>query len=502
MHPSEFRVVSEMKNRLSRVAFARHKAGLIGGLVVFTAMVLIPSPAGLSPEGWRVAAVAVLMVIWWISEAIPIPATALLPIVLFPVLGVTDIAGATTPFANPLIYLFLGGFVIALGMEKSNLHRRIALNIIRMVGTSPGSIIIGFMIAAAFLSMWVSNTATAMMMLPIALSIIALVEGEQGMADGRLESRFGLVLLLALAYACNIGGIATLIGTPPNALMAGYMLDNHDISIGFAQWMMIGLPIVVISLPIIYFSLTRFLYPLRLSQLPGGERIIRAELDNAGSMSRAEKQVAAIFILTAMLWILRPLIENAVPDISDTGIAIFGALLIFLLPTDWRKWHFVIAWQDTRRLPWEILILFGGGLSLAAGITDSGLADWIGSAFGALDGFSVIVLIMLSAMTVVFLTEVTSNTATAAAFVPILASVAIGMGHDPLLLAVPAAIAASCAFMLPVATPPNAIVYGSGLISIPQMAKAGLLFNILMVIVITTMVYLLAGAVFSFAFTP
>lgn len=491
-----------MNDKASRSELNRHKAGLIGGLLVFAALALIPAPEGLSPEGWRVAAVAALMVTWWITEAIPIPVTALLPIVLFPVLGITDIAGATTPFANPLIYLFLGGFVIALGMEKSNLHRRIALRIIRMVGTRPNSIIIGFMMAAAFLSMWVSNTATAMMMLPIALSIIGLVDDKQSIAEDRLDNRFGLVLLLGLAYACNLGGIATLIGTPPNALMAGYMLDIHGIEIGFAQWMMIGLPLVVISLPIVHFGLTRILFPLEPDQFPGSDKLIENELEKSGPMSRAEKQVAAIFVLTATLWMLRPLIQNAVPGISDTGIAIFGALLIFLLPTDWQRWQFVVVWKDARRLPWGILILFGGGLSLASGISDSGLADWIGSAFEFLDGFNVILLIMLAALTIIFLTEVTSNTATAAAFVPILASVAIGMGHDPMLLAIPAAMAASCAFMLPVATPPNAIVYGSGLISMPQMARAGLLFNVLMVFIITITVYLLAGTLFSIAFTP
>lgn len=460
-------------------------------------MLMLPAPEGLAPEGWLVAAVAVLMVIWWISEAIPIPATALVPILLFPVLGVTDIAGATTPFANPLIYLFMGGFMIALAMEKSGLHRRIALNIVRLVGTRPASIVIGFMIAAAFLSMWVSNTATAMMMLPIALSIIALIESDRALERGELETNFALVLLLGLAYACNIGGIATLIGTPPNALMAGYMLDNHGVEIGFAQWMMIGLPMVIISLPVIFLVLTRVLFPFRLKHLPGGVDVIKRELNKAGAMDRAEKQVAVVFLLTATLWITRPMLEPWLPGLSDTGIAIFGALLLFAVPLHWRQWQFVLQWDDAKRLPWEVLILFGGGLSLAAGITDSGLAEWIGSAFQGMGTVHVVLLIALSLLLTIFLTEVTSNTATAAAFLPILASVAISLGYDPLLLAVPAAIGASCAFMLPVATPPNAIVYGSGLVSIPQMARAGLVFNLLMVLVITCMMYLLIGFVFG-----
>lgn len=475
----------------------RHRIGLFAGPAAFLLVLLLPAPEGLEPEAWRVAAVAVLMVIWWISEAIPIPATALLPILLFPVLGVTDIAGATAPFANPLIYLFMGGFIIALAMQRSMLHRRIALTIVGLVGTKPSAIVLGFMIAAAFLSMWVSNTATAMMMLPIALSIIGLVESDQALEEGQLETNFALVLLLGLAYACNIGGIGTLIGTPPNALMAGFMLDNYGVRIGFAQWMLIGVPLVAISLPVIFLVLTRVLFPIRLKQLPGGADVIRDELKKAGAMSRAEKMVAAVFALTASLWVTRPLLEPFIPGLSDTGIAIFGAILMFLLPVDFRKHRFLLRWEDARRLPWEVLILFGGGLSLAAGITDTGLATWIGTAFQILDGIGVIALIMLALLVTIFLTEVTSNTATAAAFLPILASVAITMGFDPLVLAVPAAIAASCAFMLPVATPPNAIVFGSGLVSIPQMAKAGVTFNILMIFIITAVMYGMMGWVFG-----
>ncbi|MDZ7790057.1 MAG: DASS family sodium-coupled anion symporter [Xanthomonadales bacterium] len=480
-------------------ATIRQRIGLFAGPVAFIAILLTPSPEGLSIEAWRVAAVAALMVVWWISEALPIAATALLPIVLFPVLGVTDISGATTPFANPLIYLFLGGFIIALGMERSGLHRRIALNIIRAVGTHPRAIAAGFMLAAAFLSMWVSNTATAMMMLPIALSVVRLVEGDEG---SEKNDAFALVLLLALAYACNIGGLGTLIGTPPNALLAAYLLDNHDVEIGFAQWLLIGLPLVIVALPLVYLLLTRVLFSVDTKELPGGRELIRKELANAGRMSRAEKQVAMIFVLTAGLWITRPMIESWLPGLSDTGIAIFGALLLFVVPLEWKNWRFVLTWRDTSRLPWEVLILFGGGLSLAAGISNSGLAEWIGQAFDQLDGLSVVVLIALAVSAIIFLTEVTSNTATAAAFLPILGSVAVGMGLDPIVLAAPAAVAASCAFMLPVATPPNAIVYGSGRIAIPQMARAGLLINFAMIILITALMYALLGRAFSADLMP
>ena len=316
------------------------------------------------------------------------------------------------------------------------------------------------------------------------------------------RSGFALALLLSLAYACNIGGLGTLIGTPPNALLAAFLLDHHGREIGFAQWMLVGLPLVVIALPLVFLLLTRLIFPLRIDELPGGDELILGELSRSGRMDRAEKQVAAIFALTAGLWVTRPLLQSWLPGLSDTGIAIFGALLLFIVPTDWRKWRFVLSWRDTSRLPWEVLILFGGGLSLAAGISDSGLAEWIGSAFQRLDGLSVIVLIALAVSAIIFLTEVTSNTATAAAFLPILGSVAVGMGLDPIVLAAPAAVAASCAFMLPVATPPNAIIYGSGRVTIPQMARAGLLINLMMVVVVTGLMYLLLGWVFAADLIP
>ena len=475
----------------------RNRIGLFAGPAVFLIMLMMPVPEGLTEAAWMVAAVGIFMAIWWVSEAIPIPATALLPIALFPILEVGTVREATTPFANPLIYLFMGGFIIALAMERSNLHKRIALNVVKLVGVKPGSIVIGFMLSAAFLSMWVSNTATAMMMLPIALSIIKLVEHPDDISAGDLQTNFGLIMVLCIAYACNIGGIGTLIGTPPNALMAGYMLETYGVDIGFSQWMLIGVPLVVISLPIVYILLVKIIYPIKLKEIPGGRELINQQLKKAGSISRAELMVAIVFTATALLWIVRPLLESYIPNISDTGIAIFGAIVMFLLPVNFKKGEFVLKWEDAKRLPWEVLILFGGGLSLAAAITDTGLAEWIGASLSALSGWPVIILIVTSLLVIIFLTEITSNTATAAAFLPILASVAIAMGQDPLILVIPAAIGASCAFMLPVATPPNAIVYGSGLVSIPQMAKAGFVLNLVMVVLITTVMYLLLGYVFS-----
>lgn len=491
-----------MSENFLKKYLSRRAIGLFAGPLAFITMLLIPAPENLEPEAWRVAATAVFMAIWWVTEAVPIPATALLPIIVFPVMDVMEVAGATQPFANPLIYLFMGGFIIALAMEKTKLHKRVALRIVQFVGTSPKAIIIGFMGAAAFLSMWVSNTATAMMMLPIAISLIELVEESPENENGELETNFGLVLLLSLAYACNIGGIATLIGTPPNALMAGYMLDNYDVDIGFGQWMLVGLPVVIVALPVVYLILTKILLPIKMQTISGGRELIKKELDNMGRISQQEKMVGSVFLITAFLWILRPLLDDYIPNISDTGIAIFGAVLMFLLPVnnDNGNLEFVLKWDDAKRLPWEILILFGGGLSLAAGITETGLAEWVGESLAALEFLPIALLIILSLLAIIFLTEITSNTATAAAFIPILASVAITMGYDPLILAVPAAIGASCAFMLPVATPPNAIVFGSNMLTIPRMAKVGVTFNFLMVFVITFVLYLTIGYVFGVEF--
>lgn len=472
-------------------------SGLFAGPLMLAVFLLVPPPGGLGIEAWRVAGVAVFMAVWWITEAIPIPATALLPVLLFPLLGVGTVAEASTPFANPLIHLFLGGFIIALGMEKSMLHRRIALRVVSLAGPRPGFIIIGMMSATAFLSMWVSNTATAMMMLPIALSLIGMADREEAAGNDGSKENFAVVMLLGLAYACNVGGIGTLVGTAPNALVAAYMLDNYGVRIGFGQWMLIGVPIVVVSLPLIYLVLARVVFPLRMRRLPGGAAVIGGELRAMGKTSRAEKSAGAVFVMTAVLWVLRPLIEKQVPGINDTAIAIFGALCMFLLPANAGRGKFLLDWEDTKRLPWGVLILFGGGLSLADAITRTGLAGWIGAGLGGLGALPVIAIAACTLLLIVFLTEVTSNTATAAAFVPILASVAVTMGRDPLLLVIPAAIGVSCAFMLPVATPPNAIVFGSGMVSIPQMAKTGLILNFVMTIVITLVLYLLMGAVFG-----
>jgi len=469
------------------------RAGLLGGILVFVILLFLPVPEGLSDAAWKTAAVTILMGIWWITEAIPISATALLPIVLFPVLGVFSIGDATGPYANPLIFLFMGGFVIALAMEKWNLHKRIAITIVNFVGIKPSSIIIGFIIASAFLSMWVSNTATAIMMLPIAMSILELLDKN----DKSAKINFEIVLVLTIAYACNIGGMGTLIGTPPNALLAGFVLENYNIEISFLDWMMVGVPIMLVSLPLMYVILTKFVYPIRIKELPGGKELIQSQMERLGNISNQEKKVAVVFVSAALLWMFRPLLSSVVPGLSDAGIAIGAAVAFFMIPANSEENRFLLKWSDTKRLPWGVLILFGGGLSMASAISSTGLATWIGSGIGSLNTWPIILIILIVIALIVFLTEMTSNTASTAAFLPILASVAIGLGENPFLLAIPTVLGASCAFMLPVATPPNAIVYGSGKISIPEMSKAGLWLNIMFILLLTLASLTLVSWVFG-----
>ncbi|MGM0545793.1 MAG: SLC13 family permease [Bacteroidota bacterium] len=475
-------------------AFGRDVLGLLLGTVVFLGMLYVSAPEGLSAAGWHTAAVGALMAIWWITEALPIPVTSLLPVVLLPILGVVEVSDATTPYANPLIFLFMGGFFIAIAMEKWDLHKRIALNIVGFVGVNPASIILGFMLASAFLSMWVSNTATALMMLPIGLSILHLSENQD---EERSKRNFEIVLVLSIAYGCNIGGVGTLIGTPPNALLAGFMNENYGLEIGFVEWMKVGVPFVIIALPVAYWMLTKILYPIRQQSLAGGQQLIQRKLSDLGVMSNAEKKVAWVFSLTAICWMFRPLLSEVVPGLSDAGIAIGGGVAMFLIPVKFKERQFLLSWPDVQSLPWGVLILFGGGLSLASAISSTGLAEWIGGGVGAFTNWPLFLLVGLVLLLMIFLTEITSNTATAAAFLPILASVAIGLGENPLLLAVPAAIGASCAFMLPVATPPNAIVYGSGKITIPEMSKAGLWLNLTFIILLTTAAFTLIQFVFG-----
>jgi solute carrier family 13 (sodium-dependent dicarboxylate transporter), member 2/3/5 len=359
----------------------------------------------------------------------------------------------------------------------------------------PHTVVFGFMAATAFLSMWVSNTATAVMMLPIGLSVVQLVRPQAG--AGPMDFNFAIALMLGIAYAASIGGLATLIGTPPNALLAAFMLEAYDVEVGFAQWMVVGLPLVLVSLPLAWLILTRVAFPIRIREIPGGRAAIQAEYMKLGRATYAEKWIGAIFAATALLWITRPLLSGWLPGLSDTGIAITGALATFLVPVDLKRGEFLMDWQSAEKLPWGVLLLFGGGLALAEAVTATGLAQWIGAAMAALDQLPLLMLIIALTAVVIFLTELTSNTATAAAFLPLIASLAVALGEDPFLLLVPAAIAASCAFMLPVATPPNAIVYGSGFVTIPQMARGGAWLNVLFIGLITALAYSLVLLAFG-----
>lgn len=466
--------------------------GFFGGLLVFVLMLFSSPPENLSLAGWRTAAVALLMATWWVTEVIPIFATALIPLVLFPILDITDIDAAAAPYADPMIYLFLGGFIIAIAMKRWDLHRRIALGIISFIGAKPRNIIAGFIVSSAFMSMWVSNTAATMMMLPIGLSVIQLTKtGTQDPEKLRQNRNFALALMLGIAYAANVGGLGTVIGTPTNALMIAFVNDAYNMEITFAQWMGLGVPVVILGLPIIFYTLTNIVFPVRLKTVPGGREYIDDEMKRLGTISRPEIIVGSVFVLVALLWIGRPLLEPVIPGLSDASIAIFGALLLFLIPVNLDKSVFIMRWRDAEEVPWGVLILFGGGLSLAGAIQKTGLAEWVGGYFSILGGWPVILTIFVIAIIIIMFTELASNSATAAAFLPVIASVAIGIGQDPLLFAIPITMVASCAFMLPVATPPNAIVYGSGVMNIPQMVRAGLVLNLFFAMLITLLTYFL-----------
>ncbi len=485
----------------------RQRVGMVLGPLLFVLMLVLPTPAGMEPGAQKMAAVALLMATWWMCESIPIPATSLLPIALFPLLGIMHTKQATAPYASHLIFLFMGGFIIALAMQRWNLHRRIAMNIVKAVGFSPGRLIFGFMVATAALSAFVSNTATTVMMMPIGLAIISHVvdegtkEGLNKQIDFSPEKfAFGLNLMLGIAYAASIGGIATLIGTPPNTVLAGYLQKTYGYEITFANWMIVGVPLVVVMLPMCWLWLTRVANPMKLKKVPGGRDMISAELKKMGSMSTGERWTSLVFGLTAVGWIFRKQLGFLFADpklVTDAAIAMTGAIVLFLIPINLKKNEFVMDWHWASKMPWGVLILFGGGLSMAAGFKATKLADWIGNQVSLLENAPVLVLVIAVATLIIFLTELTSNTATSAMVMPILSAVAIGLGQSPLLLVVPAAIAASCAFMLPVATPPNAIVFGSGYVTIPQMAKSGFGLNILGIVITVVVTYLLVIPVFD-----
>jgi solute carrier family 13 (sodium-dependent dicarboxylate transporter), member 2/3/5 len=496
--------VAETGPRTNRVG---RWALIVGPLVAIGVYFVVPDQAGsgdsiveLGHAGRATAAIGVLMAIWWMTEALHVSATALLPVALFPLFDVLAVDAAAAPYANPLIFLFLGGFLLALSMQRWGLERRIALVALRLVGTEPRVVVGGFMVLTAVFSMWVSNTATVAMMLPIALSVIdaAVPDGRDALLQGSDApgSRFARSLLLGIAASASIGGVGTLIGTPPNLFLASFARDELGIDISFSEWLMVGIPLVAVFLPIAWFLLTFVLFRPDVER-SGLDRLLD-DVGPSGRMQRAEWVVLVVFTMTALAWVFRPLLEDVsvlggrpFAGLSDAGIAVIAGVVLFIAPSGRGEGERVLDWETARQLPWGILLLFGGGLSLAAAIAATGVDDFLGLQVEGLDVHPVILIMVVSAG-VVFLTEMTSNTATAAALVPIVAAVAPGLGIHPLALAIPVAVAASLAFMLPVATPPNAIVFGSGFVAMPDMMRMGLRLNVVSIAIITSWVPLLA----------
>lgn len=470
-------------NRIKRLGF-------ILGPLIYTLILLFFKPKGLSEAAIAILASTAWMAIWWITEAIPIAMTSLLPIVLFPLSGGMELSTTTASFGHKYIFLYMGGFIIAIAIEKWNLHKRIALNIINIIGSDIKKIILGFMVATAFLSMWISNTATAVMMLPIGIAIISQLKDNPNTVEN--ETRlFGKALMLAIAYSASIGGIATLIGTPPNLVLAGVVLNTYGYEITFFQWFLFGFPIAVLLLFICWKYLTSYAYNFKQMEFPGGKTEIKRLLKLLGKISYEEKIVAIIFGTTAFFWITRSFIfVKFIPKLDDTIIAIIFAIALFLIPTKDKKQQ-LMAWEDAVKLPWGIILLFGGGLAIANGFESTGLAVWLGNQMTVFEGLTTIILIVILVAAINFLTEITSNTATTAMILPVLAPMAMTVDIHPFILMVGAAVAASCAFMLPVATPPNAIVFGSGYLRIPDMAGKGFVMNILSIIIVTLFVYFL-----------
>ena len=464
--------------------------GLLGGTLLLLFTVFADPWFGLPPTAWHCLGLVLLMAVWWATEAVPLPVTALLPIIFLPMLGLCNVKASTAPYAHPTIYLFFGGFLLGLAMEKCNLHKRIALLILSKVGSCPRMQIAGFMFATGFISMWVSNTATAIMMLPIGISVASVVTQEQDAGEAK---RFSCALMLAIAYSSSIGGMGTLIGTPPNALLRAFLAEHYHIHIGFGQWMLLGVPVAIALSLFTWWWLTR--KPFNFAGNTVHEKI-RQELEALGPVSREEAMTACLFGCAALCWVLQPIISRALPFVDDTFIAMCFGLLLFVMPVDMGKRQFLMNWQEARKLPWGILLLFGGGLSLAGAINSTGLASWMANVLGSLQGIPFILMTFILVITVQIMTEFTSNTATSAAFLPLVGIMAVAQGIEPAIYAIPAALAASCAFMLPVSTPPNAIVFRSGALTIPDMLRAGFALTLASGVIITLLVWLLVPLVF------
>lgn len=473
--------------------------GFLLGPLLFFAILFFFSPAGLNPEAKAVLAVTVWVAVWWITEAIPIPVTSLLPIILLPITGALDGDLAASAYGDPIIFLFLGGFMIAMAMEKWDLHKRIAMNIVAVMGTGSKKIVLGFMISTGFLSMWVSNTAAVMMMIPIGTAITyqaAQIVKKSGDKSIDIHS-FEKTIIFGIGFAGTIGGLGTLIGTPPNIIMAAAINSLYGVTISFADWMFVAAPVVFVLLIVSWLYLVNIAFPIKFKELPGGMDLIRSEKKKLGKMSSEEGLVLAVFLFAAFMWITRTFLwVDIIPGISDAMIAITAAVLLFILPSK-NKGGALLDWSVSRDLPWGVLLLFGGGLAIAAGFGETGLAVWIGDQLTVLDGLSMFLVVVCVTTFVLFLTEITSNTATATMIMPVLAALALALNVHPFILMMPAAMAANCAFMLPVGTPPNAIIFATGKITIPEMVKAGFWINLFAIVLIVGAMYLIMPLVFG-----
>lgn len=479
----------------------KERIGFVAGLALIAVMLLLPPPASMTLTAWRVAAVGLLMAVWWMTEAVPIAVAALLPLALFPLLGATSFREAAEPFAQSPIYLYMGGFMIAIAAERWGLHRRVALGIVSAIGTNPPLIVGGFMVATAFISMWVSNTATALMMIPMGRAIVELSAEQRGDAasNNTNDKNFSAALMLGITYASSIGGMGTLIGTPPNAIFAGFVQETLKTQVNFLSWMLIGVPMILALLPLAWLVIVKGVCPVSSEGGAGSKETIRQQQRGLGKMSTGELIVAIVFVLTSMLWIAEPFLREAVPafKLTDAGIAMCGALVLFLIPMNFSKGEFVLTWSDMKKLPWGVLILFGGGLSLSQAIGKSGLAKWLGEAMQVMSVLPAWLIVLIVITMIVFFSEVASNAATVATFLPIVAALAPQVGVNTYTLLIAATLAGSCGFMLPVATPPNTIAYATGYISTAQMARAGIWLNLISIALILLLCYTLVPLVFA-----
>lgn len=475
---------------------SKRKLGLLSGPLAFLLLICFFEAEGLSEQGVAVLATTCWLAIWWVSEAVAIEVTALLPIVLFPLTGGLDLNATSAAYGHKFIFLFVGGFILAIAIEKWKLHRRIALHIIQLVGSNLSNIILGFMLSTAFLSMWISNTATTVMMLPIGMAVIKEMSNTNGTDNS--QANFGKALMLSIAYSASIGGMATLIGTPPNLIFAGVVEELYSVEIAFFQWFKFGLPITILLLIICWIYLTHFAFKLNGMRLQGGKTIIAEQLNMLGKISLEEKRILIVFILTAAAWISRSfLLKEFIPAIDDTIIALTAAIVLFIIPSK-QKNEPLLSWKEAVKLPWGVLLLFGGGIALAVGFETSGLAQWLGSQLSVLQGISLFLMLFFIVAAVNFLTEITSNLATTAILLPILAALSTVINVHPFLLLAAATVAASCAFMLPVATAPNALVFGSGYIKMSDMIRTGVWLNILSIILLSIIVYFVLPALWDF----